>query len=150
MRNYLKTIAVSSVVFLSSCATDLKPSIGSSQPYKIVKSINLRWSKSNGPDFDVYLGEAIPPESGGVGLYSGMHPSFEPQSGSTKDRGVLGDFQVLWYRTRLADWAYRQDCLCPLPSGMVIHAWVYSNSEENIPALERELGRRPEFSKKEQ
>ena len=50
----------------------------------------MRWSRSCGPDFTIYQGEAMQPLTGRAGFYLGGWPSFEPGAGKLHGDGPAG------------------------------------------------------------
>ena len=145
MRPVLKSVTILVGTALSCCAPSQKLPSEGAQPALSEQSVSLRWTRTDGPDFIVYHGEQIPPESGGVGYYSGLHPSFEPDKRSTKHPGKLGDYKVVWYRFRRTDGKYHQQCLISGSNEIKIHAWAFSNTQDELPALVTELGHRSIF-----
>jgi len=145
MRPILNSITILVGTVLSCCAPNSKFPAENAQPAQAEQSGSLRWTRTDGPDFVVYQGKQIPPESGGAGYYSGFYPSFEPDKKCTKHNGKLGDYKVVWYRFRRTDGKFHQQCLISGSNSIKLHAWVFSNSQDELPALVTELGHRQIF-----
>jgi hypothetical protein len=111
------------------------------------KTSLMTWSVVPGPDFVVYYGKAKPPLSGGVGIYLGGWPSFEPDPSSTVVSGQLGIFPVKWRRNVLPEGGIRQEAVIPLDEDYLkAHVWLDAQQQGDLDKLLGELSHLPTFS----
>lgn len=109
---------------------------------------HMSWSRVEGPDFDVYYGHAKRPLRGGVGVYMGGHPSFEPVEGVAGVLGRLGTYEVRWFESHDEDGAFRKEGLVHISASQIFHVWIYGPSTSDITVLEKELTTYAVFSPK--
>jgi hypothetical protein len=108
----------------------------------------IEWTKTAGPDFDVYRGLARPPLSGEVGFYLGGWPDFKPDAGSTLVRGRLGIFPVQWHRKVATDGSVSQKALIRLDDYWQIDIWVSAKRQADLDRLLAIVAQLPTFTKK--
>ena len=113
----------------------------------IAKSL-MTWSHVEGPDFDVYYGHARAPLDAGVGIYMGMHPSFQEPEEPSAASGHLGSYAVRWAESRADDGSLRKEALVHVGEFHKIHLWIYGKHQTDIDAIEEELSTYPVFSPK--
>lgn len=137
------------LVLLTSCASSGSKRLTKQELAEFLgpdAQTNLRWSRTDGPDFSVYHGEATAPNSSGVGFYVGMAPSFHPPAGSTTHRGQLGASDVVWHRSHREDGSLYEAALLTFSERPSIHIWVYGPRESDLDGLICELSKLPKFS----
>jgi hypothetical protein len=111
------------------------------------KTSLMTWSVVQGPDFVVYYGKAKPPLSGGVGIYLGGWPSFEPDPSSTIVSGQLGIFPVKWRRKVSPDEGIGQEAVIALDEDYLkAHVWLEAKQPDDLDKLLGELSQLPTFS----
>ena len=99
----------------------------------------MAWSSFKGEDFDTYEGHAKPPLHGGVGIYMGEFPDFQPPAGNAGISGRLGGHNVQWFKSRQKDGFLRKETLLRVRASETCHVWIYGSSRSDIAALEKEL-----------
>ncbi len=100
---------------------------------------SMAWSWFKGPDFDIYEGHAKSPLVGGVGIYMGEFPDFQPPAGNPGISGRLGGHNVQWFESRQKDGFLRKETLLRVRASETCHVWIYGSSRSDIAALEKEL-----------
>ena len=108
----------------------------------------MKWTTSNGIDFSVERALLKDHKDTGAGIYFGENPHRRREMVEGIP-GKLGDYEVLWYSMERNTYTFARECwVKPRPEGYtILHVWVYSNSEEGLQSVTKEVSRLRLFSK---
>lgn len=94
---------------------------------------NLAWQHQqiNGADFCRAL-DADGSEA--LGMYISAEPTFEPDGDNSEEQGVVGGYEVQWYRAELATKPgfEARETLIKLDNGRVAHVWLQAPSGDQL------------------
>ena len=149
---HVHRLAIVLVVVATACFVYAQPApIPEKELSQFLGSVSpktIEWTKTAGPDFDVYYGRARPPLTGEVGFYLGGHPDFQPDAGSAKVRGQLGIYPVDWHRRIAADGSVSQKALIRLDDYWQVDIWASAKLQADLDRLLAIVAQLPTFTKK--
>lgn len=106
----------------------------------------ISWSKTRGPDFDVYYGRPKSNVSGHVSIYFGYAPDFRPDWSMDTVESTLGKFQVKWQRKVRTDGTVAELTLVSIDRHLKVQVWVEAKNQFDVDKLISEISGLPVFA----
>lgn len=102
----------------------------------------FEWQYQRGIDFYLCRAASTSGEPQFFGIYVGFAANFHPQEGVLREKGVVGGYDVIWYRTRSKNPALKHARetlfkLAPTSDGPPpeIHVWIYAVTAEQLVGM---------------
>ncbi|HTO85846.1 MAG TPA: hypothetical protein VMQ73_26740 [Methylomirabilota bacterium] len=106
----------------------------------------FEWQFQQGVDFDLCRARSTSGQPLFFGMYLGFAANFHPQADARREKGVVGGYDVEWYRTGSKDpaFGYGREALFNLPRGSngpapEVHVWIYAITAEQLAGVMRIL-----------
>jgi hypothetical protein len=129
--NFLN-IAVAGIVTFIAAAASAAPNAESQCPKLPAKSA-LKWTYSQGPDFDVCYAKHT---AGLIGVYLGFHPNFHPTAETFVRESQMDGSVIRWHRKtpKTLEFKVGLETLYELGPDQG-HIWVLASDAENLDVL---------------
>ncbi len=94
----------------------------------------LSWSYQGGTDFGVCYATLGGSSATVIGIYFGNEPNFDPSRATPAGSGVVGGWQVVWYRRDSPSGSDAQSVqtLIRVSKRYVAHVWVSADSQAQL------------------